>query len=169
MSNRESMIYGHTVEQLEKPLEFTDMNIISGLMRLAAGPESAKVYSDLRKHINKYAKVANENTALFVTRSKIINFGSLDYKPEVVGFAATRIIRAEDVTGLHIEGLYVHPTAQNAGHGKALAKAAISFASEQSVSYVQLDRPLKNEAAHQLFHGLDFMTTDSEYPRLNLS
>jgi GNAT superfamily N-acetyltransferase len=169
MTNRESLIYGHAVERLEKPLEFTDMNIISGLMRLAAGPESAKVYSDLKKHINKYAKADNENTALFVRRSTIIDFGLLDHTPEVVGFAATRIKRTEDVSGLHIEGLYVHPTAQNAGHGRALAKAAISFASEQGASYVQLDRPLKNEAAHKLFHSLEFMTTDSEYPRLDLS
>lgn len=169
MSNSELISSRHIVDRLEKPLEPTDLNIISGLMRLAAGPESVKAYIELKRHIEAYAEAEDDNSALFTTRSMRMTYGFLDSDREIVGFAATRLKSSEQETGLHIEGLFVSPSERNYGHGRALGRAATMFAQEQGASYIQLDRPYSNFAAHKLFTSLDFSTIDSERPRLRLT
>lgn len=159
----------HAIEQIQKPLDPTDMNVISGFMRLAAGPESVKLYVELKRHIESYADSEEGNSALFVSRSMMMNYGLLEPKREIVGFAATRLKTTEQETGVHIEGLLVSPSERNYGHGRALGRAVIGFAQDHAASYVQLDRPYTSKAGRKLFESLDFNMSDTEHPRLKLS
>lgn len=168
--NERGITSNDTVEQLTAPLEFEDRNTIIGLMRIAAGREGVHEYQRLKAHVDAYTgDEPTMQTRLFVARSAIIAYGMLDHKPEVVGFAATRLQHSEEGIGVHVEGLYVSPIEQNRGHGRALARAVIGFATDIKAAYVQLDRPYTNMAAQRLFSALDFTTEHSEFPRLHIS
>lgn len=158
------MPYG--IEQLLQPVEQSDTNTLSGLIRLASGPASRKVYRELTDHVESYADPSNENTVLYVARTALMSFSYLDTPQDIIGFATEYIQRDGDQTGAHVENLYVHPVYRGRNVGKFLVQACVQFGNYRGADYVQIDQPLEAPGA-TLLEGLLFENVH-ETPRIPL-
>jgi ribosomal protein S18 acetylase RimI-like enzyme len=134
-----------------------DINIehIAGLIAQLApdsSPVDAKKINEINNSDDIVMMIATDNTN----------------PPVIIGVLLVVIIKLLTSTKVQIEDVVVHETQRGRGIGKALLKAAISYAREISAAKIELTSTPDKTIANKLYNQLGFKKRNTNLYRLEL-
>lgn len=144
-----------TVEQLQRPMG-SDMNLLVGLKVLENTAQELRPNSEFQSWFEQY--IDHEETALFVARTAINSYN--DATGQIIGYAASREQPIDDQNVLHVDGLFVRPTARGYSLGKRLVEATLQHAITRDASHIRVNHLPDDDVGHKLLHKMEFRRTE---------
>lgn len=148
------------VEQHQGEFEASELNQLSGLLRLSSGRNNLVPKSVVQEDLDRYLEPDVTDQRLFVGK---VAFNGFFDKPEVVGFATMH----PEANGHHIDRLFVHPIARGRGVGRQLMEACIDAG--QTRAFVTYDHVPDSDAERRILADLNFSPDPSGRLRLDLT